>query len=147
MTIVQSTVCRFHTTSWTLIARARDGDGLTELLERYWSPIYAYLRRSGHNETEALEELFDEPGFWWMAAQYLVILHLVTFLSLFIKWAALPMTLGIIVFTNWCCLWTMFEGGGSSSNGPFVVMCLLSLFVVVVLHFAIAERLRSLAAR
>ena len=96
---------------------------------------------------EAIEELFEEPGFWWSASQYLVILHLVTFLSLFIKWAALPMTLGIVVFTNWCCLWTMFEAGRSSSDGPFVVMCLVSLFVVVVLHFAIAERLRSLAGR
>ena len=96
---------------------------------------------------EAIEYLVDEPGFWWMAAQYFVILHLVTFLSLFIKWAALPTALGIIVFTNWCCLWTMFEAGGGPSDGPMVMMCLLGMFAVVVLHFAIAERLRTLSSR
>ena len=53
--MIPSTKYGFHTTSWTLIAHARDGHGLAELLERYWSPIYAYLRRSGKPEAEALD--------------------------------------------------------------------------------------------
>ena len=49
---------RFHTTRWTLIAAAgADDDGsrraLAELCERYWLPLYAYLRRRGHAEAEA----------------------------------------------------------------------------------------------
>ena len=55
MATVPSTGYGFQTTSWTLIAQARDGEGLAELLERYWSPIYAYLRRAGKPEADALD--------------------------------------------------------------------------------------------
>ena len=48
------TASRFRTTSWTLIVHARASQGdLEELLGRYWSPVYAFLRRSGHRAEEA----------------------------------------------------------------------------------------------
>ena len=49
----------FPATGWTLVARAVNGaDGaqqaaLNELLQRYWRPIYIYLRRSGKPEAVA----------------------------------------------------------------------------------------------
>lgn len=46
----------FPATAWTLVQRAAAGaeDGaLNELLERYWRPIYIYLRRSGRPVAEA----------------------------------------------------------------------------------------------
>jgi DNA-directed RNA polymerase specialized sigma24 family protein len=50
------TASRFRTTSWTLIARARDNDAdLEALLERYWSPVYAYLRRKHHQPHDAAD--------------------------------------------------------------------------------------------
>ena len=55
MMTIPTTECGFQTTSWTLIAQARDGEGLAELLERYWSPIFAYLRRAGKPEADALD--------------------------------------------------------------------------------------------
>jgi RNA polymerase sigma factor (sigma-70 family) len=49
---------RFHTTQWTLVfsAAADDADAesaLNALCERYWYPVYAFIRRQGHDATEA----------------------------------------------------------------------------------------------
>mgnify|MGYP006282567205 CR=1 FL=1 len=47
---------RFLTTSWTLIARAPNSrDDMERLLQAYWSPIYAYLRRRGHSPDDAAD--------------------------------------------------------------------------------------------
>jgi RNA polymerase sigma-70 factor (ECF subfamily) len=49
----------FPTTTWTLVlsagqrADARSSDALASLCERYWYPLYAYLRRRGHAREEA----------------------------------------------------------------------------------------------
>lgn len=51
----------FHTTRWTLVARARQGEGeparaaLEELCAAYWYPLYAYLRRKGNSPDEAAD--------------------------------------------------------------------------------------------
>lgn len=50
---------RFMTTRWTLVNAAGDGsdaparDALAELCQAYWPPLYAYLRRRGHDAEEA----------------------------------------------------------------------------------------------
>lgn len=50
----QSTGGRFQTTSWTSLARARsDPEELARLAAAYWSPVYAYLRRRGHDPHDA----------------------------------------------------------------------------------------------
>lgn len=47
----------FPATAWTLVQRALAGGdaqaSLNELLERYWRPIYIYLRRTGRPEAES----------------------------------------------------------------------------------------------
>src|SRR4051794_33558211 len=49
----------FHTTWWSLIRAARDGDSpparqaLAELCELYWYPLYAFIRRRGHGHEQA----------------------------------------------------------------------------------------------
>jgi RNA polymerase sigma factor (sigma-70 family) len=55
----------FPVTSWTLVQRAVSGEddrqlALNELFERYWRPIYIYLRRSGRGlpESEDLTQAF-----------------------------------------------------------------------------------------
>lgn len=53
----------FHTTRWSLVSRAAAADpqvasrALGELCEQYWQPLYAFLRRSGHDETAALDQV------------------------------------------------------------------------------------------
>jgi RNA polymerase sigma factor (sigma-70 family) len=50
---------QFATTHWSLILAARDrdepgaDDALGSLCRRYWYPLYAYVRRRGHNADEA----------------------------------------------------------------------------------------------
>lgn len=51
----------FHTTRWSLVQRAAAGDreaarrALDELCELYWPPLYAFARRRGLPEPEALD--------------------------------------------------------------------------------------------
>ena len=46
----------FRTTNWTQVFRANDdASELDALLGRYWSPIYAYLRRKGHDSQNAAD--------------------------------------------------------------------------------------------
>lgn len=51
----------FHSTRWSLVTRANDDDravaqtALAELCELYWYPLYAWLRRAGHDEPAALD--------------------------------------------------------------------------------------------
>jgi RNA polymerase sigma factor (sigma-70 family) len=49
---------RFVTTRWTLVNAAGNSstaanDALAELCQAYWPPLYAYLRRRGHDSEEA----------------------------------------------------------------------------------------------
>ena len=51
---------RFDTTRWSIVRRAAEGGreeaakaALAELCRRYWSPLYAWLRRSGRSAAEA----------------------------------------------------------------------------------------------
>ncbi len=51
----------FHTTRWSLVAAAREGEGeparaaLEELCAAYWYPLYAYLRRRGNDADESAD--------------------------------------------------------------------------------------------
>ena len=55
----------FQTTCWSQILRIGQADTVTYrslmegLIRDYWSPVYAYLRRRGH-ETAAAEDLTQE---------------------------------------------------------------------------------------
>ncbi len=48
----------FLTTHWSLIEDSKSDDDRSRaliglLLDRYWKPVYFYLRRKGHNNEEA----------------------------------------------------------------------------------------------
>jgi DNA-directed RNA polymerase specialized sigma24 family protein len=45
----------FPTTHWSRVARAGDSTALAELCEAYWYPIYALIRRKGHQADRALD--------------------------------------------------------------------------------------------
>ena len=52
---------RFATTRWSLVLDARDGKShdsnkaLAELCESYWFPLYAFVRRQGHDADDAAD--------------------------------------------------------------------------------------------
>jgi RNA polymerase sigma-70 factor (ECF subfamily) len=60
----------FQTTRWSLVQRAIGTDdaaamtALTTLCEAYWYPIYAYVRRAGHNPHDA--EDLTQGFFAWL---------------------------------------------------------------------------------
>ena len=73
MTRADSGVGRFATTRWSLVAALADQDqavaraSLVTLCLRYWYPVHAYLRRSGHEPAaaragEVLEHHDDPPS-------------------------------------------------------------------------------------
>jgi len=51
----------FETTHWSLVVSSREDDSeirqasLSELCESYWYPLFAYLRRSGHDRDQAAD--------------------------------------------------------------------------------------------
>ena len=51
----------FYTTRWTVVLQAQDeaGTALEELCQRYWYPLYAFVRRRGHSAADA-EDLTQE---------------------------------------------------------------------------------------
>jgi len=52
----------FETTQWSMVLRAGKADtrqqALCELCERYWMPLYAFLRRAGYDSHDA-QDLTD----------------------------------------------------------------------------------------
>lgn len=53
------TTSGFHTTSWTLIRAAADSptadsrEALATLCQRYWHPVYAFIRRHGYDREQS----------------------------------------------------------------------------------------------
>lgn len=59
---------RFHTTRWTLVRNASADDptaarrAMEELCQAYWYPLYAWLRRGGHEPSDAQDLVQDVLG-------------------------------------------------------------------------------------
>src|SRR6266851_3346309 len=75
-----SSSSRFYTTRWSLVLTARDkaspasAEAMELLCRAYWYPLYAYVRRQGHNSHDAqdlTQEFFSrllEKGYLLAAA-------------------------------------------------------------------------------
>ena len=70
----------FVTTHWSVVLAARTGESqqadqaLEKLCRTYWPPLYAYIRRDGHNPPEA-QDLTQEFFARLLAREYLQKLH------------------------------------------------------------------------
>lgn len=70
----------FLTTHWSIVLAAKEGDAseaeaaLEKLCRTYWPPVYAYIRRDGHDPTEA-QDLTQEFFARLLAREYLQNLH------------------------------------------------------------------------
>ena len=70
----------FATTHWSVVLAAKQGDpaqalaALEKLCGAYWSPLYAYIRREGHDATEA-QDLTQEFFARLLEKDYLGHLH------------------------------------------------------------------------
>lgn len=66
-----ATPLQFHSTRWSLVLRSRGDNAearlaLEELLEAYWYPLYAFLRRMGEDDPGARDGV---QGFWLHALE------------------------------------------------------------------------------
>ncbi|MDA1013187.1 MAG: sigma-70 family RNA polymerase sigma factor [Planctomycetota bacterium] len=66
---------RFETTAWSVVLRAQEDasisrPALEELLSRYWTPLYFWLRRSGKTPIDA--EDIVQSFFTWMIEKQIV---------------------------------------------------------------------------
>src|SRR5215813_1765646 len=70
----------FVTTHWSVVLAAKTGDlqqtdqALEKLCRTYWPPLYAYIRRDGHDPAEA-QDLTQEFFARLLAREYLQKLH------------------------------------------------------------------------
>ncbi len=70
----------FATTHWSVVLAAKQGDAseaagaLEKLCRAYWRPLYAYIRRDGHDATEA-QDLTQDFFARLLARDYLQHLH------------------------------------------------------------------------
>jgi len=102
------------------------------------------------------QEIFEGSlGFWVTMAWFGVFLHLISFLSLYVKWGALPLAIaimflgyfGFLMFSGIMML--VFQGPmGALSDGTIeVVLIMIAIALVAVIQLATRDRLTRLAAR
>lgn len=102
---------------------------------------------------EAVGEWPAEPGFWITLLVYALFLHITTALTLFVKWGALPLAIGIMFFgmiffqTALGLLFMLVGGPWMDENLLFLLMGAVFLTGNVGLEIVIVRRLRHLAAR
>jgi hypothetical protein len=99
------------------------------------------------NFIKALENLFGQVVGWLLIVEYVLFLHAVAFLSLFVKWGALPLTVAIFFFVHGCCLSLVVMGKPGGADGFMVGMVFFGSIGIICLQFGIAERLRSVSAQ
>ena len=94
---------------------------------------------------EFLEEALDEWGFYYFIAQYVLFLHLVVYLSILVKWGAMPLAFGILYIGNMMAMMMMFGAGGSETG--LAIFIFFSIVAMVIIQFLVALRVRTLAGR
>jgi len=96
------------------------------------------------------------PYSWYAVVWYLAFLHLVAYLSLVVKWGALPLAIFMMYFFHSCLVMPVFfmisafAGGPPSSVPswlPFLALTGIGAIVVVALHLGIGKRLEMHASQ
>ncbi|QDU78781.1 ABC-2 family transporter protein [Polystyrenella longa] len=124
-------------------------------------PILSFLllgcALAPENVFEFLENVFfDESGFFGIImflSGCVAFLHLVVYLSLYVKWGALPVAIMLSMFYLTCCgigsSQIMIGSTGSDSGFYFFAFIWIGMFslISVVLHILTGEKLRDMASK
>ena len=99
-----------------------------------------------------VDEAVDEPTFWLAVAVCVFFVHLVAFLSLYLKWGALAAAVGILligyVVVGIVITMFMFLGRGSVDQDVIAAFLLLTVVgLTVALHVLSGVRLRHLSGQ
>ena len=105
---------------------------------------------------EFIEDAFTEWGFWLSVFVFGFFVHLTALLSLFVKWGALPLAIGIMMFGYMffgmaiSIVFMVISPSGSWFGDGDVIGILFAFFFLglnIAMEFAIGMRLRQLAAK
>lgn len=97
-----------------------------------------------------LSDAIDEPMFWAIVGQFVVIVHLSAFYSLYVRWGAVPLAAAtVFVFSAMVTMvaQAMFRTVSGADEVFGMLLCLASIAVCVGLHVVTGKRLRELAAK
>jgi hypothetical protein len=102
---------------------------------------------------DAVNEIFSSgEGLLVLGAfvvQFVFFLHMSAFLTLFIKWGAVPLAFGVSYILFYFCfgLFAVSGGGGGGDGmGLVFVMMMIGIVAIISVHFAIGEKLKELGA-
>lgn len=110
----------------------------------------AYVDRT----LESTFEVLGQPIVWCGVTLVVVFLNLVTTISLFLKWGALPLSFVIVFFGSSCCPLTYilmaFAGAASDPLGAaagILINIMAMALISLVFHAVIASRLQALGSK
>ncbi len=97
--------------------------------------------------TDDLSEVFKEPGWWYVVSLAVLFVHLVAFLSLWMRRAAFGLTVIGLVIAHWigAGLLSLIINGGNDFEVVAVILTVMMLMVSVAPHPLIILRLMKLA--
>lgn len=134
-----------HSTAW--IAYSKVGGCLLGLIPAFvWSLVGMIV---GGAELGELMNSLDDPGTWFGIFQFFLFLHLTAYLSLVIKWGALPLSFAIVYIAVGCCIppLTMTGMMMGTGEGIFSFFTFVELVIIAALHPLIGYRLQEVAAQ
>ena len=96
-----------------------------------------------------LENLFRDPegffAFCFLVSLLGVFLHLNAFLASYVKWAAVPVSFGILLAFNMCCMFTLASGGSRDTvSAMLFILSAMGVAAMATLQLAIGQRFHDL---
>lgn len=101
--------------------------------------------------------IWDEPQFLFLISLLVLFIHVTAYLSLFVKWGALPLSFVLVYVGGYLMLATsllvpmaLAPAGFSTpgyQNGVVQLLTVCTLLMLPVLHWAVLRRLKTLAGR
>lgn len=107
----------------------------------------------GH-ENFLFENILLSPQAWSVLVQFIVFLHLTAYLSLIVKWGAMPLAIATLFFVNTCLLsWVavipmmIVQAITGEEEAAIMPIIYFGAVVVAILQFLIRQRLHSVASQ
>ena len=98
---------------------------------------------------DAVQDMLEKPGGWYGISQLILLIHLSTLLSLYVKWGAMPLAFASVYGGNILMMFffSMMFRFGPPGDEMWVLFSLVTIVACIVMHPIIGNRLRHLAAR
>ena len=99
--------------------------------------------------SDVLETMLGRSSGWFMIILFLFFVHLIAYLSLFVKWGAMPLAIAVIfvAFMIFAACLTSMSPMGGGFEGFLILMDMLLIGGMIAIQFGIGIRLGMLAAR